>query len=77
MGLTGDEEIGKKFLYIIRLEIVDTYPGTTWEDTCLAELWPDYGPTDELRLGPENQRLSNSHFEVLTSTLQNENASNR
>ncbi|TVR31954.1 MAG: hypothetical protein EA404_08815 [Spirochaetaceae bacterium] len=32
-----------RFRYILRLEIAEVYRGTTWEDTCIAEIWPDYG----------------------------------
>jgi hypothetical protein len=43
MGLSGSGGPPLNFRYIIRLEIADVYQGTTWDDTCIAELWPDYG----------------------------------
>ena len=43
MGLDGSEGRNIDFHYVIKLEIVDTYRGSTWEDTCIAELWTDYG----------------------------------
>ena len=57
MGLSGDEGIAKKFVYILRLTIDATYPGTRWEDTCIAELWPDYGTVNEIELRGEDQYL--------------------
>lgn len=57
MGLRGDEGVGRKFVYILRLTINATYPGTTWEDTCIAELWPDYGAVTDFNLGGEDQYL--------------------
>lgn len=43
MGVDGSEKLPLHFIYILKLEIADTYPGSTWKDTCIAELWPDYG----------------------------------
>ncbi|MFP4619644.1 MAG: NADase-type glycan-binding domain-containing protein [Spirochaetaceae bacterium] len=43
MGIDGGEQLPLHFMYILELRIADTYPGSTWEDTCIAELWPDYG----------------------------------
>ena len=57
MGLKGDEEIGKSFVYILRLTIETTYPGSIWEDTCIAELWPDYGAVTEIDLRGEDQYI--------------------
>ncbi len=57
MGYSGDEEVSKSFVYILRLTIETTYPGTTWDDTCIAELWPDYGTVTELDLRGEDQYI--------------------
>jgi hypothetical protein len=57
MGLSGDEGMEKKFVYILRITIEATYPGSTWEDTCIAELWPDYGAAAEVELRGEDQYL--------------------
>ena len=51
-------EVQKNFLYIIRLEISGTYPGSKWEDTCIAELWPDYGPASDALLSKDGKQLS-------------------
>jgi hypothetical protein len=58
MGMSGSENVPKGFRYIIRLEISATYPGTTWEDTCIAELWPDYGQVTVALLSGDSQRLN-------------------
>lgn len=57
MGLSGDEKIGMQFRYVLVLTIASTYPGTTWEDTCIAELWPDYGTVTEIDLEGESRYL--------------------
>ena len=57
MGLSGDEQIGRQFRYVLLLTIESTYPGTTWKDTCIAELWPDYGTVTETDLRGEDQYL--------------------
>jgi hypothetical protein len=57
MGLSGDEQVGRQFRYILRLTIESTYPGSTWEDTCIAELWPDYGAVTEIDLKDDDQYL--------------------
>lgn len=41
MGLEGDEGLPRSFRYVLRLEIAEVYRGTTWEDTCLAEIRPE------------------------------------
>jgi hypothetical protein len=43
MGVDGSEGLSVYYSYLLRLEIADVYRGTRWEDTCLAELWPDFG----------------------------------
>jgi hypothetical protein len=62
MGLdNGDpngDAIPKSFRYIIRLEIESTYPGTKWEDSCIAELWPDYGSPAAARVNESGDTLT-------------------
>ncbi len=43
MGINPAMGVPLRFRYILRLEIAEVYRGTTWEDTCIAEIWPDYG----------------------------------
>ncbi len=45
------------FRYIVRLQIADVYPGTTWDDTCIAEIWPDYGRIDDVTVSDDNRHL--------------------
>ena len=58
MGLSGSGNVPKSFRYIIQLEINSTYAGTTWEDSCIAELWPDYGQVAEVVLSEDSQHLN-------------------
>lgn len=55
--LDGSEGLQLRFRYIIKLEIIDIYRGSTWEDTCIAELWPDYGTASALELSSDARSL--------------------
>jgi hypothetical protein len=55
MGVTGETGIPLRFRYIVKLEIAEVYRGTTWEDTCIAEIWPDYGAVTAVTTS-DNQR---------------------
>lgn len=57
MGLDGSEGPSLSFRYIIQLTIADTYPGSTWEDTCIAELWPDYGSVSDVSISDDNRKV--------------------
>ncbi|MCA1754491.1 MAG: hypothetical protein LC641_07335 [Spirochaeta sp.] len=57
MGLDGSENLPLHFRYILKLEIVDIYPGSTWEDTCIAEIWPDYGVGTDVSVSPDMRSL--------------------
>jgi len=57
MGLDGSENLGLHFRYIVKLEIADIYPGSTWEDTCIAELWPDFGAGTEISVSSNMRSL--------------------
>ena len=57
MGLSGTEGLPRSFKYILRLEIKAIYPGTTWEDTCLAEIWPDYGEVTDVSVTDDSRAL--------------------
>jgi hypothetical protein len=56
-GLSGEESLPLFFRYIINIEIADVYRGTTWEDTCIAELWPDYGSAGEIHVSEDRRSL--------------------
>lgn len=58
MGLDGSEGLPRYFRYILRLEIADVYRGSTWEDTCLAEIWPDYGTPDDVAVSDDERALT-------------------
>jgi hypothetical protein len=86
MGVEGDTGMGLSFRYILRLEIAEVYRGTSWEDTCIAEIWPDYGKIADVAVDdsmrqlvlttPEGQRVPGyADFEyVLTMVEKSENA---
>ncbi|MDZ7794428.1 MAG: hypothetical protein U5P10_12290 [Spirochaetia bacterium] len=57
MGADGSEGLSVSFRYLIRLEIADTYPGSKWEDTCIAELWPDYGRASKASVSQDDKSL--------------------
>jgi hypothetical protein len=57
MGLLGEKGIPVHFRYVFRLEIAEVYRGTTWEDTCLAEIWPDYGEIVDVAVDENMRRL--------------------
>ncbi len=57
MGLDGSENLPLHFRYILKLEIVDIYPGSTWEDTWIAEIWPDYGIGTDVSVSPDMRYL--------------------
>jgi hypothetical protein len=57
MGLDGSEGLSLHFRYIIRIEIGDIYPGSAWEDTCIAELWPDYGTAEKVSVSGDSRSL--------------------
>ncbi|MEA2097157.1 MAG: hypothetical protein U9P73_10760 [Candidatus Cloacimonadota bacterium] len=48
--------------YVIRLEILDVYKGSKWDDTCLTDIW--FSSKDEIKRIPLNQ--------TITSVFQNE-----
>lgn len=54
-GANAESGLSYDFRYLIHLEIADIYPGTRWEDTCIAELWADYGDAVGVRES-ENMR---------------------
>jgi hypothetical protein len=58
MGLDGSEGLPLYFRYILRLEIDDVYRGTAWEDTCIAELWPDYGTANTVAISDDGRALT-------------------
>ena len=57
MGVDGSEGMPISFRYLIRLEIAGTYPGSKWEDTCIAELWPDYGRASKVSVSEDGKSL--------------------
>lgn len=57
MGLDGSANLQLQFRYIVKLEIADIYPGSTWQDTCIAELWPDYGEATAVTVAPDMRSL--------------------
>ncbi len=57
MGLDGSEGMAISLRYLIRLEIGEVYRGWKWEDTCIAELWPDYGGASEVSVSEDNKSL--------------------
>lgn len=57
MGIDGDMGVPLRFRYIVRLEIAEVYRGTTWEDTCIAEIWPDYGEIADVTVDDSDRRL--------------------
>lgn len=57
MGLLGDQGIPLSFRYVLRLEIAEVYRGTTWEDTCIAEIWPDHGEIVDVAVAEDMRRL--------------------
>ncbi|MDA3947928.1 MAG: hypothetical protein PF508_01775 [Spirochaeta sp.] len=59
-GMTPDLGLTAGFRYILRVEIVDVYPGTTWEDTCIAEIWPDYGAITAVAVASDDRTLTAS-----------------
>ncbi|MBN2510557.1 MAG: hypothetical protein JXB03_09775 [Spirochaetales bacterium] len=57
MGLRAGDELERKCVYILQLEIGAVYAGTTWKDTCIAELWPDYGPVQSAAVQDDDSTL--------------------
>lgn len=57
MGLAGGGGPPLNFRYIIRMEIAAVYRGTTWDDTCIAELWPDFGEVASVSEAPDSRSL--------------------
>jgi len=57
MGLSGDEGLRISFRYLIELEIRDTYEGSKWEDTCIAEIWPDFGSVHAVAVAENSKSL--------------------
>ncbi len=57
MGVDGDAGMPLNFRYILRLEIAQVYRGSTWEDTCVAEIWPDWGEITEVSVSESMRRL--------------------
>jgi hypothetical protein len=42
------------------VEIVDVYLGSRWEDTCIAEIWPDYGTITAVAVASDDRTLTAS-----------------
>lgn len=57
MGIDGDMGVPLQFRYIVSLEIAEVYRGTTWEDTCIAEIWPDHGEIEDVTVDENSRRL--------------------
>jgi hypothetical protein len=57
MGLAAGEGPPLSFRWIITIEIAEVYRGSRWEDTCIAELWPDYGEVAGVSLSEDERRL--------------------
>lgn len=57
MGLDGSEGMPTSFRYLVRLEIAEVYRGWKWEDTCIAELWPDYGEASNISVSEDDKSL--------------------
>ena len=57
MGLAGSGGPPLNFRYLIRMEIAAVYRGTRWDDTCIAELWPDYGEVASVGESPDGRSL--------------------
>jgi hypothetical protein len=57
MGLEGGEGVPVYFRYLIRLKIADVYRGRSWEDTCIAEMWPDYGSVTGVQVSEDERAL--------------------
>ena len=57
MGVDGGMGMPLRFRYILRLEIARVYRGTTWEDTCIAEIWPDFGEIEDVVVSDDMRRL--------------------
>jgi hypothetical protein len=57
MGVDGGMGMPLQFRYILRLEIAEVYRGTTWEDTCIAEIWPDFGEIEDVAVSDDMRRL--------------------
>jgi len=57
MGVDGSEGMPISFRYLIRLEIAEVYRGWKWEDTCIAELWPDYGRASKVSVSEDDKNL--------------------
>ncbi len=57
MGIKPDMGVPLRFRYILRLEIAEVYRGTTWEDTCIAEIWPDWGAIARVETADNMRRL--------------------
>lgn len=48
MNVDGSEGLARSYRLLIRMEITDVYQGTNWDDTCITELWPDYGAAERV-----------------------------
>jgi hypothetical protein len=57
MGIEEGEGPPLNFRCILHLEIGEVYEGSTWHDTCLAELWPDYGKPASVKLSKDSRAL--------------------
>jgi hypothetical protein len=57
MGVDGAMGIPRRFRYILRLEIAQVYRGSTWEDTCIAEIWPDHGAIAAVTVSEDMRQL--------------------
>lgn len=57
MGIARSQKPEMDFLYIIQLSIVSVYEGSSWEDSCLAEIWADYGPIEEIHINSDGHGI--------------------
>ncbi len=57
MGIPENADLPIFYRYILVLEIRDVYKGSQWEDTCIAELWADYGEIEEVSVSGDRRSL--------------------
>ncbi len=60
MGLGPEAPIPMDWQYVLRIEIESVYHGDRWADTCIAELWPDYGPVAAVSVSEDGSALISS-----------------
>lgn len=57
MGLGPEAPIPLASRYVLKIEIESVYHGSRWADSCIAELWPDYGPIAAVSVTEEGSAL--------------------